>query len=98
MSFNVGSPGERNKFARTLLRLVFPVPPLQQLGMMPRLGGKIDSAPEYIKNAPVHAVSHFPAEFAVKGLRIPASQICHFLDSQPTKILGDRRSDSRNAQ
>jgi hypothetical protein len=64
--------GTRSACATSCLR-IFPVPPLQPLRIVLRLRSKVHGAPEYIKNAPIHMVAHFTAEFSVKELGVPAS-------------------------
>jgi hypothetical protein len=60
-------------FGFLVLATVFPVPPLQQLGVMLRFRSEVDGATEYVENAPVHVVAHLPAEFGIEGFRIAAS-------------------------
>jgi hypothetical protein len=60
-------------FVDNLASAIFPVPPLQQLGVMLRLRGIVHGAPEYVKNASVDVVAHLAAEFGVKRLRATAS-------------------------
>jgi hypothetical protein len=65
---------------------VFPVPPLQQLGIVLRLRSEIHGAAEYVEDAAVDVVAHFAAEVGVKGFRVPASQFRHVIDSQQAEI------------
>jgi hypothetical protein len=73
---------------------VFPVPPLQQLGIGLGLRCEIDSASKYVENAPIHVPAHFPTEFGVKGLRVSVSEFRNISDPEKTKIRGNRRSNA----
>ena len=76
---------------------VFPVPPLQQLGVVVGLRSVVHGAPEYVKDAPVHVVARFTAEFGVKRLGVAASEVRHVSNPQPVEIPGYRRSNSGDA-
>jgi hypothetical protein len=79
-----------------MLARIFPIPPLQQLGIGLRLRCEINSASEYIENAAIHVPAHLPAEFGVKRLGVATPEFGYLPDPEKTKIRGYRRSNSRD--
>jgi hypothetical protein len=61
------------RLLRSSFRAIFPVPPLQQFGVVFGLRREVDGTPERIQNAPIDVLAHFPAELGIKQLRISPS-------------------------
>jgi hypothetical protein len=61
------------RLLRSSFRAIFPVPPLQQVGVVFGLRREVDSTPERIQNAPINVLAHFPAKFRIEQLRISSS-------------------------
>jgi hypothetical protein len=76
-------------------RAVFPIPPLQQLGVMAVMGSIVDSSTEDIKQTRIDSRADLRTTFLIELLGIFAFEIIDASNTQFPKILGNALSDAR---